>query len=449
MESTMFSSSKISSLGVGLLVGVFSCGPISYEVPGATPSDGGQTLPAFIDAGVVEAPPNLNDYLSACNAVVREYCKLQVRCGALAPNTNCSGMDDQCASVNAKVVAGQYAYKMDVATSCFGILKNATCKFNFYLDAKVCNAVTEGTGGLNAACSHTSTCKSDYYCDDSATCPGRCAPRIPEGQTAVGYGNCAVGSYEYNGICQRPIAMGGSCAPVAPSSSTQECAGEASCSPTTRTCVARTAFVVPVENEPCANGGCGLGLYCKNGTCLKPSASGANCDSVTKCQAGTFCSQANVCLPEVSTGGTCRSSAECARDSMCLITSGSATGTCAPRSAKIGQSCVGEASPSCSEGYCTATAANQIGVCAAIKSVGASCRALDECGSFAYCSASGICSAKKSAGANCMYRGECVDSAYCSVGGTCINKFSPGASCTSSGQCLGYCDSDKRTCSGC
>jgi hypothetical protein len=419
----------------------------------------GATEPVVLlpDGGVapmmtVDLPVAITDLSSACRAIFSEQCRVRVACGDVRSAAECEYKESDCAPAKANIASGKFAFNQPAATACYNGFRAATCQtYNAAQYNEACQNLLVGTAVENSNCTDRD-CSPSLTCDNSATCPGRCVPRVAEGQMPPKGRYCAVGTYEYNGICQRLIAIGGSCNPVPPSSETQQCAWGSTCSDSTRTCV--TIQPSPLENQPCGrNDSCALGLYCKNGTCLKPSAANVNCDSVTYCQNGLFCSTANVCIPTAPQNGMCRSNTECGDYAVCLFINGQATGTCQARSGKVGQSCVAEGSPGCGEGYCTATVAKTVGVCATKKSRSAACSRSIECEGNDYCTATGICAAPKSAGASCKFGEECGPNAFCGANSlTCVNKFGPGAACGENAVCLGYCtgtSANPGVCRGC
>lgn len=188
--------------------------------------------------------------------------------------------------------------------------------------------------------------------------------------------------------CLNGVCTNGVCGPRVP-----DLAAGQPCQPNTNPecsrglqCVGGTC--VPLVD---VNGACDSQRRCKNdlscgpaNTCVRPAASGASCQQGQPCGSGLFCDRpagasSGTCRPYRQPGEACANSGECGFSAFCTAASG---GVCQLKGAVAAPCTLATRLAGCREGlYCTATTASPNGVCANLKSAGATCMSSDECDS--------------------------------------------------------------------
>lgn len=351
------------------------------------------------DAGTVAPMPQTAS--EACVARRNADFDLQVRCGAVTVDYATyrrAGIAADCASAKLNAV------EISSVAACVQKLRNVSC----LSDDVYCDRVS-GSGPAGTSCFGESDCQADLYCDTRSTCPGSCKPRIPLGETIKEYEQeCVDGAYAYVNVCRAFVAEGASCAALSGNSRRQRCAKGLICT-SSEVCSKGNEYAG--LNEPC--GGeryCGAGLRCLGATCAK----------------------------RVTAMGACASPDDCVTGLACV------GGRCETHFGKAGDTCETSTNRYCgTDFFCNQTSSSGVGVCAPLRSSGATCETSNQCARGLFCvdlGAAGECRARINAGGGCAESAVCADELYCS-NNSCTYKKSEGASCASSDECLASCSS--------
>ena len=302
----------------------------------------------------VDLPPlTVEQY---CAQVVPAACPALVACGVHVDLASCVDRlrDTGCGPEPARVAEGRVMFDGEAALDC--VLErqaDTSCPVG-RLWPEACERVFTGTVSDGESCVDTADCGDDSYCAGlDVQCPGRCAARKPLGAAATGYDECADGLYEYEDICQRPVARGKSCSPTDGTIIQRRCESGFGCDQTDiclpwrgpgercgpgvgicdrSDCIGgrcqrarrpgeacdlfgmvhgqcaegldcdgpryeETFCVVPpAAGEPCSRGTCGEGLRCQSEMCVPLAMAGQRCDEVYEpCAWDLFCNDDRVC----------------------------------------------------------------------------------------------------------------------------------------------------------
>jgi hypothetical protein len=407
-ESTACGASGASCAvcGAGSQCSFGACGNQSGSTGGGSAGGGGG---GGAGGGTATA---ITDWRSYCQAASTVFSAFSVRCGQYTAQGGPALARQYLSLCSAApppgVSDGRTRFDAARAQACLDRAQATSCQSGL---PSGCADILVGLVPLNGTCFESFECVSGW-CDTSASCPGRCVPRVGLGQPVPTNGVCVDGAYEYQNVCAALVPMGQSCAPTGGSTRPRSCLdGECIngvCGPRPLDLTVGQACLPNQSPE------CHVGLQCVGGACVALSDVNGPCDSARRCKNDLVCGPANACIRRGALGATCGTNQPCDERLFCNRASGASTGTCQPVR-QAGESCTGfldcdyptlyctvsfgpttgvcrvrgdvsapctldVGSAACREGlYCTATSTSPSGVCANLKSVGATCADPDEC----------------------------------------------------------------------
>jgi hypothetical protein len=270
-----------------------------------------------------------------CNAFITANNTLFSRCLGGPVSTWALELPPQysCASLEAAVAAGRVKYVASQAASCLEAYPSLSCS-DLYLGPMECFGPLGGTAANGAACLTDGDCGGSSYCSVlDGSCQGTCAAALAAGASCPVLDSCVPG-YICGGDSSsmtcisnvHPLANEGhSCAPVAATMPSIQCASGLTCSPHTSMCTK----AVP-EGAACTPGDelCAMFSYCDSSTMTckawvgagetcGPTAAGEHIECLPQlfCKMATPTSPTGTCEPLGGAGASCAGGYECASDS--------------------------------------------------------------------------------------------------------------------------------------
>jgi hypothetical protein len=258
---------------------------------------------------------------------------------------------------------------------------STSCENGLLIDAPGCSEALTGKLGEGDDCTLDAECAPDLQCVVTSACPGKCGGFPDVGEPCAAPNRCKPGllcavSAE-GGVCQEPIAIGGTCSRTALCGPLQFCGGLDRSNPeSTGICAPRDDLYSGIVGAACEVGGdaglCRPELVCvlddptstAKGHCAERVGSGA-------CQ---------LALPD-----------QCPRGQFCKVGLGAGEGTCT-RNPQVGEPCLFAPSEGALPGPCPAGTYcdTQSMKCEAGKRLGQECSSDAACYSKK-CGESGTC----------------------------------------------------------
>jgi hypothetical protein len=217
----------------------------------------------------------------------------------------------------------------------------------------------DGAAAVGDACRTDVECLPNGWCDTSATCPGRCAPRKPVGPAVEG-DLCQAGLQLVSGFFDTPQCVdipsqGEACSiPCGPSNPAARCSVPCELG---LKCGASDVCEVPSYKAAGATCGslfdCEPPLVCLNRTCARPLGPGQLCSS-WDCQMDSYCdSRSNVCTRFPGLGEVC-DTADCLPGLRCQAADGGPSTCVISTPSPTGGPCSNGCLPSdyCNSGVC-------------------------------------------------------------------------------------------------
>jgi hypothetical protein len=368
--------------------------------------------------------PDQGPQLVTLEAFPREfyyaYCAYLARCNAVHSESDCKAiLEPAITSTNAfyrtkqAVRHNRGAFNAEGATECLkGFRETGECIFDNGSITFCPGFKTEfltGTVATGAQCFTHAECTSDSYCtaETLSVCPGTCTPRLPAGATVSNDAQCRDGHYKYDTFCSPLVVSGGSCAPIASSSTKQKCVPNNFCN-TSNICT-------PIRKigESCA------------------PTNGTECGALMQCSSVT-----SKCESFVGPGADCSAASgrTCLADLACIpATASSSTKSCRVRAPDV--PCFSELE--CGPGYTCigASSGSVFGTCIAKGAIGVGCTKADQCQTNLFCDSTGhcavpakygqACDATPTDGSSC----ENLDSLACASDGAGGHKCQRGTGC--------------------
>lgn len=316
------------------------------------------------------------------------------RCQTLVERITATGASQR--DLRAQSAAGHLHLVPEQAQRCLEDL--AACNGPNNFDGGSCRDVFEGDAALGEPCQRSSDCLGDAYCDTTASCPGSCVARKPEGEPCSRDDEC---SYTEGVLsCYHGMAATGMC-------HTQTWAPKAAKGePCTRRLSPAAQVVTCADDWWCDTAPSGDPDTDVMGVCALPIANGMPCrDSDDVCATGVCNTDTLVCAPvQVATGeGDACNKEElvicdplrglvCGKDLKCQGSGDGSEGSgCYNSDYQLG----------CKPGlYCDrtgATSSDELGTCRPLVAAG------DACGANSACE-SNSCGTDKTCGARACFR---------------------------------------------
>jgi len=288
-------------------------------------------------SGSVESFDDLLDELAAsicrgdCGETEGTY--YEVRYGADCLEIYSIVYESVGASIQQSLDAGKMSFDAKEAQRCLDLFKDGACD-----EAdRTCEEVFVGKVAVGDACTSSTECAGDAYCQDDLQCPGTCAPTAGPGEA------CAGNNYD-------------------------ECGSDGYCS-IEGACIAQKANGEPCEySDECRSFSCDY----DSGRCVEIPEDyikdvGESCDYYDEdCKLDLYCSSGGTCEHRVEVGEACQGG-ECVREAYC---SAESDGICVAR-IPVGEDC--EDSDQCTSGICDG------GVCEKLSGLGGPCVTDERC----------------------------------------------------------------------
>lgn len=433
--------------------------PLFWGCPGTTPCTGTSC----------ETPDKLESIPEGyCETFYENHCTWSANCGLYSSKQACLKSSlEEVRACNERVneLAQQERPKQQLnqarSKKCFDFLTSATpqCSLLRFIDA--CYFVIDGARAIGETCEASSDCSDDGRCVAASinACPGVCiSPMCDEGQ------------YLYDGQCRKPVARGGSCAPLREALPAQQCELDTFCEAGTFKCRASGQL-----GEACGDWLCEpFVLVCSNGFCRRLKGPGEPCEGSYDCKGDFLCGEASpgqpkTCLSGAVIGESCASSpclegscdpltricsrpprepVKVSQGQPCKFDTQCVEGHHCPYSSKVCtvQSKMGEPCESQSACLNGLRCDYRVGTCHSPREAGGRCSVNEDC-IQGYACIENVCSTPRAAGQTCHESWICQENLFCNESEICVNKFPLGQTCSDSRECYsGVCDSVSKTC---
>lgn len=336
--------------------------PDDTNEPGGEPATGGVTsgtggsgpAPAGGATATGGSSSGLSEIESYASAYASAICQVIKRCwknyGLQAQESCEASLERQYregifANLSAAVADGRVQYRPDAAAQCVNGTASTSCDNGLLVDAPGCSEVFTGTLAEGDDCTLDAECAPDLQCVVTDACPGKCGGFPDVGEPCASPNRCkpgllcAVGSD--GGVCQAPIALGGTCSQTLLCGPLQFCKGLDRSNPqSTGTCAPRDELYSGAEGDACLVGG-DTGLCRPELVCVLDDATSA---AKGHCAAHVGAGACQLALPD-----------QCPRGQFCKVALGAGEGTCT-RNPQVGEPCLFAATESALPGPCPAGA---------------------------------------------------------------------------------------------
>lgn len=288
--------------------------------------------------GCVAAPLTLTE--TCARELDDLHCDEPKRCGLADPAVSCEAINKNTRSASAArcsspleqaVDAGRLKYDGAAARDCAASFETQTCFARGQLEA--CARVFTGLQPLGADCFTAPECVSGAWCDQSATCPGRCVPLVGAGAFVPSPLGCTAGlayvdQNDGGWVCRAAVGTGEVCSQRGESVYGRSCREPSeACS---RPGDGGVGVCEPWRSQLQPRGAtCGLDQLCQRGLGCRfvAGASRGRCDDLIPlgqscerdfngCAVGAMCGRDLRCVPEPVVGEACTST--CVRGSRCV-----------------------------------------------------------------------------------------------------------------------------------